>query len=119
MQMVCGMLGGFCAIGKCDPLCVFLLIESLPTDCKFYPLVFITWSSSYEVSPLLLFNPCSLFFMDPSFCWEEIPLIGIFKENHLVNRIKIKTMNDKGLIWSLWNAWWIIPFLIRIGHYQA
>jgi hypothetical protein len=68
----------FCAIGKCDPLSVFLLIESLPAACKFHPLFFVTWSSSYEVSPLLLFNSCSLFFEDPSFCWEEIPLIGIF-----------------------------------------
>jgi hypothetical protein len=24
---------------------------------------------------------------------------------HLVNRIKVGTRNDKGLIWSLWNAW--------------
>jgi hypothetical protein len=61
----------FCAIGKCDPLSVFLLIESLPTDCKFYPLVFITWSSSYEVSPLLLFNPCSLFFQGSFFLLER------------------------------------------------
>jgi hypothetical protein len=28
----------FCAIGKCDPLSVFLLIESLPTACKFHHL---------------------------------------------------------------------------------
>jgi hypothetical protein len=28
----------FCAIGKCDPLSVFLLIESLPAACKFHPL---------------------------------------------------------------------------------
>jgi hypothetical protein len=68
---------GFCAIGKYDLLSVFLLIESLLTACKFHPL-FLTWSSSYGVSPLLLFNTCSLFFKDPSFCWEEIPLIGIF-----------------------------------------
>jgi hypothetical protein len=69
----------FCTIGKCDLLSFFLLIESLPTTCKFHPLFFCTWRSSYEVSPLLLFNPCSLlFFEDPSFCWEEIPLIWIF-----------------------------------------
>jgi hypothetical protein len=68
----------FCAIGKCDPLSIFLLIESLLAACKFYPHCFVTRSSSYEVSPLLLFNPCSLSFEDPSFCWEEIPLIGIF-----------------------------------------
>jgi hypothetical protein len=69
---------GFCTMGKCGLLSFFLLIESLSAACKFHPL-FCTWSSSYEVSPLLLFNPCSLlFFWDPSFCWEEIPLIGIF-----------------------------------------
>jgi hypothetical protein len=28
-------------------------------------------------------------------------------------------MNDKGLTWSLRNAWWIMPSSIRIGHYQA
>jgi hypothetical protein len=42
-----------------------------------------------------------------------------FLENHLVNRIKVGTRNDKGLIWSLWNDWWIMPSSIRIGHYQA
>jgi hypothetical protein len=52
----------FCAIGKCDPLSVFLLIESLLAACKSYSLFFVTWSSSYEVSPLLLFNSCSPFF---------------------------------------------------------
>jgi hypothetical protein len=49
----------FCDIGKCDPLSVFLLIESLPAACQFHPLFFVTWSSSYEVSPILLFNPFS------------------------------------------------------------
>jgi hypothetical protein len=52
---------GFCTIEKCDPLSDFLLIESLPTTCKFHPLFFVTWSSLYEVSPLLLFIPCSFF----------------------------------------------------------
>jgi hypothetical protein len=28
---------GFCAIGKCEPLSIFLLIESLLTACKFHP----------------------------------------------------------------------------------
>jgi hypothetical protein len=37
----------------------------------------------------------------------------------LVNRIKVGTRNDKGLIWSLWNAWQIMPSSIRIGHYKA
>jgi hypothetical protein len=31
---------GFCTIGKCDLLSFFLLIESLPAACKFYPLFF-------------------------------------------------------------------------------
>jgi hypothetical protein len=37
----------------------------------------------------------------------------------LVYSIKVGTRNDKGLIWSLWNAYWIMPSLIRIGHYQT
>jgi hypothetical protein len=70
----------FCTIGKCDLLSFFLLIESLPTVFKLYHLFLKHGASSYEVSPLLHFNPCSLFsfFEDPSFCWEEIPLIEIF-----------------------------------------
>jgi hypothetical protein len=44
---------GFCTIGKCDLLSFFLLIESLPAAYKFHPpYFFVTWSSSYEVSPL-------------------------------------------------------------------
>jgi hypothetical protein len=31
---------GFCTIGKCDPLSVFLLMESLSAACKFHPLSF-------------------------------------------------------------------------------
>jgi hypothetical protein len=50
---------GFCTIGKCDLLYFFLLIEYLPASCKSPPLFFETWSFSNEVSPLLLFNPCS------------------------------------------------------------
>jgi hypothetical protein len=50
----------FCTIGKCDLLSFFLLIESLPAAYKFHPF-FKHGASSYEVSPLLLFNPCSLF----------------------------------------------------------
>jgi hypothetical protein len=54
---------GFCTIGKCDLLSFFLLIESLPAACKFHPLFFLKHgASSYEVSPLLLFDPCSPFF---------------------------------------------------------
>jgi hypothetical protein len=53
----------FCTIGKCDLLSFFLLIESLPAACKSHPLSFFkTWSFSNEVSPLLLFNPCSSLF---------------------------------------------------------
>jgi hypothetical protein len=37
----------------------------------------------------------------------------------LVNRVKVGTRNDKGLILSLWNAWRIMPSSIRIGHYRA
>jgi hypothetical protein len=37
----------------------------------------------------------------------------------MVNRIKVGTRNDKGLIWSLWNTSWIMPFFIRIGHYHV
>jgi hypothetical protein len=54
----------FCTIGKCDLLSLFLLIESFPAACKSHPLIFFfeTWSFLNEVSPLLLFNPCSSFF---------------------------------------------------------
>jgi hypothetical protein len=63
---------GICTIGKCDLLSFFLSIESLPAACKFHPLFFLLLlkyrASSYEVSPLLLFNPCSLvFFFSLSF----------------------------------------------------
>jgi hypothetical protein len=61
----------FCTIGKCDLLSFFILIESLPATYKFHPLFFlfffVTRSSSYEVPPLLLFNPCSLLFFRGSF----------------------------------------------------
>jgi hypothetical protein len=58
----------FCTIGKCDLLSFFVLIESLPVAYKFHPLLFSFLllkhaASSYEVSPLFLFNPCSLFFL--------------------------------------------------------
>jgi hypothetical protein len=51
----------FYTIGKCHLLSFFLLIEPLPTTCKFHPLFLKRESSSYEVSPFLLFNSCSLF----------------------------------------------------------
>jgi hypothetical protein len=50
---------GFCTIGKCDLLSLFLLIESLPTTCKSHRLFFETWSFSIKVSSLLFFNPYS------------------------------------------------------------
>jgi hypothetical protein len=54
---------GFCTIGNCDILSFLLSIESLPAACKFHPPFFLKHgTSSYEVSPLLLFNPCSLSF---------------------------------------------------------
>jgi hypothetical protein len=62
-----------------------------------------------------IFTPLS-FFQGSFFCCGEISLIRIFYENHLVNRIKVRTRNDKGLIWSVWNAWRITPYSIRIGH---
>jgi hypothetical protein len=55
---------GFCTIGKCDLLSFVLSVESLPAACKFHLLFFLLLkhgASSYEVSPLLLFNPCSFF----------------------------------------------------------
>jgi hypothetical protein len=91
-------------------------------------------TSSYEVSPLLLFNPCPSFFLFlflflsfffSLFFLRILLLLGRdsthwnFLENHMVNRIKVGTRNDKGLIWSLWNAGCVMPFSIRIGHYQA
>jgi hypothetical protein len=52
---------GFCTIGKCDLLSFFLSIESIPAAYKFHPLFFSLLllkhgASSYEVSPLFLFN---------------------------------------------------------------
>jgi hypothetical protein len=91
----------FCTIGKCDLLSFFLSIESLPAACKFHPLFFSFLllkhgASSYEVSPLLLFNHCSFFSI--SF------FLSLSLFNHLVNMIKVGTRNDKGLTWSLWIA---------------
>jgi hypothetical protein len=66
---------GFCTIRKCDLLSFFLLIESLPAAFKSHPLFFFsffeTWSFSSEVSPLLLFNPCSSLF-----CLSILLLLG-------------------------------------------
>jgi hypothetical protein len=39
---------GFCTIGNCDLLPFFLLIESLPAVCKFYPL-FLFFSQNMEL----------------------------------------------------------------------
>jgi hypothetical protein len=66
---------GFCTIRNCDLLSFFLLIESLPATCKFYPLLFFSQNIdlSTEVSRLFFFfNPRSLFFFeDPSFAGER------------------------------------------------
>jgi hypothetical protein len=70
---------GFCNIGKCELLSFILLIESLPATYKFHPLFFVPgalhmWFHLFCVS---IFAPFS-FLKDPSFCWEEISIIGIF-----------------------------------------
>jgi hypothetical protein len=71
----------FCTIGKCDLLSFFLLIESLPAACIFHPLFFSFLllkhgASSYEVSPLLLFDSCSFFlFLSLSFFFLRILLL--------------------------------------------
>jgi hypothetical protein len=61
---------GFYTIGNCDILSLFLLIESLPTACKFYPL-FLFFSQNMELFNVgvtsFLFNPCS-FFLGSFFC---------------------------------------------------
>jgi hypothetical protein len=53
----------FCTIGNCDLLSFFLLIESLPTACKFHPFFFLkTWSFSTEFHLFLfsILGPLSL-----------------------------------------------------------
>jgi hypothetical protein len=59
----------FCTIGKCDLLSFFHLIESLLAAYKFHRLFFLLnhRASSYEVSPIFLFNPCFPFFSFSSF----------------------------------------------------
>jgi hypothetical protein len=70
----------FYTIEKYDLLSFFSLIESLPAACKFHPLFFVTRNSSYEVSPLLLFNHYSLlFFLGSFFLLGRDSLIGIFR----------------------------------------
>jgi hypothetical protein len=73
----------FCSIGKCDLLSYFLSIEYLPVAYKFHPLFLLSfWNmelsiwcfTTFAFQSLLLF----VFFKDPSFCWGEISLIGIF-----------------------------------------
>jgi hypothetical protein len=62
----------FCTIEKCDLFSYSLLIEYLPAACKFHPLFLKHGAFSCEVPPLLLFNPCSFFFEDPSFVGERL-----------------------------------------------
>jgi hypothetical protein len=125
----------FCTIRKCDLLSFFLAIESLPASYKFHPLFFLLSFWNMELLHMrfhlfcfsiivpfffsLSFFSFSLSFLGSFFCWGEIPLIEIFFDNHLVNRIEVGTRNNKDLIWSLWSAWWVMPFSIRIGHYKA
>jgi hypothetical protein len=70
----------FYTIGKCDLLSFFLLIESLSTACKFHPLFLKHGASSYRFTSFAFQSllPLLFFFEDPSFCWEEIPLVRIF-----------------------------------------
>jgi hypothetical protein len=54
---------GFCTIGKCDILSLFVLIESLPTTtCKSHPLFFLKHGAFQMRFHVLLFNPCSSLF---------------------------------------------------------
>jgi hypothetical protein len=71
---------GLCTIEKCDLLSFFLLIESLPAAYKFHHLFFETWSFFMRCHCfcLSILAPSFFLFEDPSFCWEEIPLIRIF-----------------------------------------
>jgi hypothetical protein len=65
---------GFCTIGKCDLLSFFLSFDRISPSSLSFILFFLLkhGASSYEVLPLLLFNPCSPFFLffieDISFC---------------------------------------------------
>ncbi len=79
----------FCTIGNCDLLSFFLLIESLPAACKFHPLFFSflllkhgAFQMRFHLFCFSILAPFSFssssFIEDPSFCWGEIPLIGIF-----------------------------------------
>jgi hypothetical protein len=69
----------FCITGKCDLFSFFLLIESLPAGCKLYPPFFVHGAlhMRFHLFFFSILAPFS-FFEDPSFCWKEIPLIGIF-----------------------------------------
>jgi hypothetical protein len=55
---------GFCTIRKCDLLSFFLSFDRIsPSSMQILSSFFLKHgASSYEVSPLLLFNPCSPFF---------------------------------------------------------
>jgi hypothetical protein len=51
----------FCTIGKCDLLSFFLFDRISPSSLQILPFFLKHGASSYEVSPLLLFNPCFFF----------------------------------------------------------
>jgi hypothetical protein len=61
----------FCAIGKCDLLSLFLLIESLPAACKSHPLFFSFFNhGAFQLRfHLFCFSIlASCLSEDPSFC---------------------------------------------------
>jgi hypothetical protein len=73
---------GFCAIEKCDPLSIFLLIESLPAACKCHPL-FSLKHGAFEMRLHLFFFSilAPRFFEDPSFVGERIHLLDFLGES--------------------------------------
>jgi hypothetical protein len=76
---------GFCTIGNCDLLSFFLLIESLPTACKFHPLLFSKHGAFQLRFHLLFFQSLLLFsfsfFEDPSFAGERFDSLDFFRRN--------------------------------------
>jgi hypothetical protein len=57
---------GFCNTGKCDLFSFFLSFDRISPSSLYFIILFLLLkhgASSYEVSPLLLFNPCSPFFL--------------------------------------------------------
>jgi hypothetical protein len=72
----------FCTIGNCNVLSFFVLIESLPTACKFHPLFFSKHGAFQLRFHLFFFSilaPLSLFFEDPSFARERLHSLEFFR----------------------------------------